>query len=79
MVCGIVLLIGVGSSLHALKVFSHPRWEDFEYQYVNDNPNSWIGDGWTENEKNNIVNVNYLDDDQVDFPAPVGVANGVAL
>lgn len=54
-----------------MKVFAHPRWEDFEYEYVNGNPNGWIGDGWTENEKNKVINVNYLDDDQIDFPVPV--------
>ena len=54
-----------------MKSLSHPRWEDYEYDYENGNPNSWIGDGWTENEKNKAVNVDYLDDDQVDFPTGV--------
>lgn len=54
-----------------MKAFSHPRWEDFEYDYEDDNPNSWLGNGETENEKNKTVNVDYLDDDQVDFPTPV--------
>lgn len=62
-----------GSSLHALKIFSNPRWEDFEYEYINDNPNGWIGDGWTAAEKLRSFDVNYLDDDQVDFPTPVEV------
>lgn len=52
-------------------MFAHPRWEDFEYEYVNDNPNAWIGDGWTEKEKNGIIDVDYLDDDQIDFPLSV--------
>ncbi|CAG8057086.1 unnamed protein product [Penicillium salamii] len=56
------------SSLHAMKALAHPRWEDFEYEYVSDNAVGWLGDGWTENEKRNAVNVDYLDDDQVDFP-----------
>lgn len=60
-----------GSSLHALKTFSNPRWEDFEYEYINDNPNGWIGDGWTAAEKVGSFDVNYLDDDQIDFPTPV--------
>lgn len=47
---------------------AHPRWEDFEYEYVNDNSNGWIGDGWTENEKHKRVNVDYLDEDKIDFP-----------
>ena len=52
-----------------MKVFKQPRWEDFDYEYVNDNPFGWIGDGWTDNEKNNKINVDYLDDDQIEFPA----------
>ena len=56
-----------------MKVFANPRWEDFDYEYVNDNPTGWFGDGWTENEKNDTINVNYLDDDQIDFPQPVQV------
>ncbi|KAJ9266407.1 hypothetical protein DTO212C5_6330 [Paecilomyces variotii] len=60
-----------GSSLHAMKILAHPRWEDFEYQYVNDNPNGWIGDGWTQAEKDKTVDVDYLDDDNIDFPVPV--------
>lgn len=61
----------LGSSIHSMKVFSNPRWEDFEYDYLNDNPMGWIGDGWTENEKYKKINVDYLDDDQIDFPTPV--------
>lgn len=57
-----------GSSLHALKTLAHPRWEDYTYDYVDNNPNGWIGDGWTMNEKNKVINVDYLDDDQMDFP-----------
>ncbi|KAF3402375.1 putative sterigmatocystin biosynthesis monooxygenase stcW [Talaromyces pinophilus] len=70
---GRVIAVWPGSSLHALKTFSNPRWEDFEYEYINDNPNGWIGDGWTAAEKLRSFDVNYLDDDQVDFPTPVEV------
>ncbi|CAG8022785.1 unnamed protein product [Penicillium olsonii] len=65
---GRVTALWPGSSLHAMKALAHPRWEDFEYEYVSDNAVGWLGDGWTENEKRNIINVDYLDDDQVDFP-----------
>ncbi|KAJ5560246.1 hypothetical protein N7513_002645 [Penicillium frequentans] len=65
----------LGSSIHSMKVFSNPRWEDFEYDYLNENPMGWIGDGWTENEKYKKINVDYLDDDQIDFPTPA-VPNG---
>lgn len=54
-----------------MKTFAHPRWEDFEYEYIDDNPQGWLGDGMTEDERNRTVNVDYLDDDQVDFPTPV--------
>ena len=58
----------IGSSLHAMKVLTHPRWEDFEYEYTNGNLTGWIGNGWTMDEKNKTVNVNYLNHDQIDFP-----------
>lgn len=54
-----------------MKALSHPRWEDFEYDYEDDNPNSWLGNGETENEKNKTINVDYLDDEKVDFPTSV--------
>jgi hypothetical protein len=57
-----------GSSLHSMKVFENPRWEDFEYEYMDDNSIGWLGDGWTEDEKHDRINVNYLDDEHIDFP-----------
>lgn len=63
------ILTHVGSSLHAFKAMAHPRWEDYEYEYINDNPNGWIGNGWTDNEWNKTIKVDYLDDDQVDYPS----------
>ncbi|KAL4898718.1 hypothetical protein BDV59DRAFT_197596 [Aspergillus ambiguus] len=65
---GRVTALWPGSSLHSLKTLANPRWEDFAYEYVNNNANGWLGDGWTENEKNKVINVNYLDDEAVDFP-----------
>ena len=65
------MLIYAGSSLHALNAMANPRWEDYEYEYVNDNPSGWLGDGWTENEKNKTINVDYLNDDQLDYPSKV--------
>jgi hypothetical protein len=63
-----------------LKALAHPRWEDFHHEYVNDNPNGWLGDGWTENEKNQTIHIDYLDDDQIDIPRqllnPVSVQVG---
>ncbi|OJJ04826.1 hypothetical protein ASPVEDRAFT_31261 [Aspergillus versicolor CBS 583.65] len=68
---GRVMALWPGSSLHAMKALSSPRWEDYTYEYVNDNPNGWIGDGWAEDEKNKIIKVDYLDDDKIDFPTTV--------
>ncbi|OQD75619.1 hypothetical protein PENDEC_c006G03066 [Penicillium decumbens] len=70
---GRVVALWPGSSLHAMKVLAHPRWEDYDYEYVNNNPTGWFGDGWVEKEKNNTIDVDYLDDDQIDFPPPVKV------
>ncbi|KAL4739993.1 hypothetical protein BDV11DRAFT_214749 [Aspergillus similis] len=68
---GRVTALWPGSSLHAMKALANPRWEDYTYDYVNDNPNGWLGDGWAEDERNKIIKVDYLDDDQVDFPTSV--------
>ncbi|EXJ79459.1 hypothetical protein A1O3_08961 [Capronia epimyces CBS 606.96] len=65
---GRVSALWPGSSLHAMKTLQHPRWEDFVYDYVNDNPYGWIGNGWTEDEKNKRVKVDYLNRDEIDFP-----------
>ncbi|KAJ5772313.1 hypothetical protein N7520_002842 [Penicillium odoratum] len=68
-----------GSSIHAMKVFSNPHLEDFEYEYLNNNPWGWIGDGWTENEKHKRINVDYLNEDQIDFPHSIIIQNGAAM
>ena len=64
-----------------MKIFENPRWEDFEFDYVNENPTGWLGDGWTENERNRCVNVDYLDDENIDFPPKVGLQspNGLTV
>ncbi|KAL6234087.1 hypothetical protein BDW75DRAFT_251673 [Aspergillus navahoensis] len=66
---GRVTALWPGSSLHSIQVMSHPRWEDFEYQHANDNPNGWLGDGWVEDEKNSTIKIRYLDEDQIDYPS----------
>ena len=42
-----------GSCLHAARVFEHPRWEDYNYEYLDGVRNRfhWLGDGSTYNEK----------------------------
>lgn len=44
---GRVTALWPGSSLHAVAALSRPRWEDFEYTYVDENPFGWFGDGWS--------------------------------
>ncbi len=51
-----------------METFSHPRWEDYEYSYVNSNPFGWFGNGWTQNELDKRINVDYLNDENIDFP-----------
>lgn len=42
-----------GSTLHALKALSYPRWEDFTYELADpvENRFYWLGDGQTHAEK----------------------------
>jgi hypothetical protein len=63
-----------GSSLHAVQALANPRWEDYRYEFVHENANGWFGDGWTENEKNKSINVDYLDYENIDFPSPAVLA-----
>ena len=44
---GRVTALWPGSSLHAIKVLENPRWEDFTYTYVDNNPTGWLGNGST--------------------------------
>lgn len=41
-----------GSSLHAVRTLESVRWEDFEYQYIDDNDFGWFGNGRILAEKN---------------------------
>jgi len=40
-----------GSVLHLIRALQEPRWQDFEYQYLNENLFAYLGDGWTDLEK----------------------------
>ena len=46
-------LSSTGSTLHALRCLQHPRWEDYNYERIDDTDNRmyWLGDGQTWNEK----------------------------
>lgn len=47
-------LLGIGSTLHTIRALQYPRWEDFNYERVDDVDNClyWFGNGQTYNEKN---------------------------
>jgi len=36
-----------GSTLHAIETYRAPRWEDYEYESLNENRLRWIGNGWS--------------------------------
>lgn len=48
-------MIHVGSCLHALRALKYPRWEDYDYELLDEaacsNRMFWLGDGMTWNEK----------------------------
>ncbi|KAK9245704.1 hypothetical protein V1506DRAFT_537282 [Lipomyces tetrasporus] len=61
-----------GSSLHLVTALANPRWEDYEYEYVNDNVMAWLGDGFAEAQKiPEADRAYYLDPEKIDFPNPV--------
>ncbi|KAL3418654.1 steroid monooxygenase [Phlyctema vagabunda] len=37
-----------GSTLHCLEAMRAPRWEDFEYEPLESNRLTWLGNGWSE-------------------------------
>ncbi|PAV15532.1 FAD NAD-binding domain-containing [Pyrrhoderma noxium] len=61
-----------GSSLHAVKAFKYPRWEDYNYENLeNDHRNRfyWLGDGSTHNEKHMTGDrAWYLNPEEIDYP-----------
>lgn len=50
---GRVVGLWPGSCLHAARAFERPRWEDYNYEYLDGVRNRfyWLGDGSTYNEK----------------------------
>ncbi|KAH8807815.1 hypothetical protein F5884DRAFT_790136 [Xylogone sp. PMI_703] len=75
---GEVRALWPGSSLHYMQALKHPRWEDYNYEYINNNPYAWLGDGWTECEKHEGMDrCEYLNPENIDFPPPVGTESTV--
>ncbi|KAF8462961.1 cyclohexanone monooxygenase [Kalaharituber pfeilii] len=63
-----------GSTLHAVEALENPRWEDFNYEVVGDeqvkrmNRLAWLGNGWTDLERDGKDRSYYLDPEIVDVP-----------
>jgi hypothetical protein len=56
-----------GSVLHLIRTLQEPRWQDYDYKYLNaESMFGYLGDGWTEAEKNGGDVAYYLD--EVDYP-----------
>lgn len=45
----LILVYSSGSAMHAAKTLAHPRWEDFNYEFLSGVKNRlhWLGDGNT--------------------------------
>ena len=56
---GRVSALWPGSSLHAMQVLKRPRWEDFEYTYVEGNEWGWFGDGWSRMDRYDELDKTY--------------------
>ncbi|KAI0296315.1 FAD/NAD-binding domain-containing protein [Multifurca ochricompacta] len=68
---GRVIALWPGSCLHAARTLTHPRWEDYEYEYLDGPKNrlAWLGDGQTYNEKVGQGDLAwYLDEKELDYP-----------
>ncbi|PVI07220.1 hypothetical protein DM02DRAFT_513303 [Periconia macrospinosa] len=66
-----------GSCLHCIEAMRSPRWEDFDYVYVDEleggtkkraNRMLWLGNGWTQNGIDRKHLAWYLEDGYVDRP-----------
>ena len=63
-----------GSVLHFIRTLQEPRWQDYEYEYLNTECMfGYLGDGWTDAEKNGGDVAYYLD--EVEFP-PIPLEDG---
>lgn len=60
-----------GNALNQLYALRHPRWEDFDYTYLDeleDNPMAWLGNGYTIADYNGSTRTAYLDTAMIDYP-----------
>lgn len=66
--CEVVnLLNAIGSSLHCIEALKHPRFEDFQYTYFDDDEFGWFGQGLSERDISDTLDKSYyLTKDQID-------------
>ncbi|KAK5020752.1 hypothetical protein LTS07_011450 [Exophiala sideris] len=64
-----------GSGVHSRKALMNPRWEDFDYemmQETEDKPLSWLGNGMTVGQRERTDVTDYLDQEQtINKPVPL--------
>ncbi|CAK7224165.1 hypothetical protein SCUCBS95973_005427 [Sporothrix curviconia] len=74
---GPVTALWPGSALHFVKTLETPRWEDYEYTYLDGSSTSvaWLGNGFTLCENDKAADKSaYLDPENIDYPTPGVVA-----
>jgi len=57
-----------GSTLHCLETLRAPRWEDFEYESMDENQLRWMGNGWSTTQTGGGDAAWYLEPRFVDVP-----------
>jgi hypothetical protein len=57
-----------GSVLHSVETLRAPRWEDFEFDNIDDNCLRWLGNGWSSVLLPGGNSSFYLDPDVLDVP-----------
>ncbi|KAF2801808.1 FAD/NAD(P)-binding domain-containing protein [Mytilinidion resinicola] len=60
-----------GNSLNLLHAARNPRWEDFDYIYLDElggNPLTWLGNGYTMADYDGSSRTSYLDPAVIDYP-----------
>ena len=74
---GRVVALWPGSSLHAVRALERPRWEDFEYEYVDGNEFGWIGDGWSKGDRVEGADTTYYLNNLQMLHEPLGERTGL--
>ncbi|UPK95264.1 hypothetical protein LCI18_006199 [Fusarium solani-melongenae] len=71
---GRILALWPGSALHGMYVWSHPRWEDYDYELKDEqkgNPFKWLGNGYVRAQVEGKKTTGYLDNPQVYLQTPL--------